>query len=209
MSKRFQYFINTIYLTYRLKSFGLVFRFWMAALAMFFWVAVYQSAAAHDATLHMIRSDAEHLELTFSLDLITTLQRALAPRVNTVAFLVRYANMSTDEFNDELGKAKLILENDIRIEGPRGDFFTFGPWQWPPSEEIQTNLKRTAQTLLTNPSAIGQMAVLALVTSAHSKAEISRIHLSIGQRLRPILLVQPNIEQFWIDDFSPDAMLDF
>ena len=209
VSKRVHFFVASAHSILTLNMCDIVCGFWKFAFSALFWAALQQTAVAHDATLRINRTNAEDLELTFSLDLITTLQGALAPRINPILFLGRYAHMPTAEFNDELARAKSIIENEIRIEGAGGNAFVVRSWQWPASEEIQARLKKTAEASLSDPSAIGQLAILALTMSAHSKTEISRIHLSIGPRLRPILLVRPNIEQFWIDDLSPDVILDF
>lgn len=209
MSKRVHSFIAAIYSIVLFTRRNSVGGFSKLIIAALLWVALNQIAVAHDATLLINRTNAQDLELRFSLDLITTLQRALAPRVNPLVFVARYATLSAAEFNDEITKAKSIVENEIRIEGPRGNVFVVQSWQWPASDEIQTSFKQAAEAILVDPSAISNIPVFVLTLSAHSKSEISRIHLSIGPRLRPILLVRPNIEQFWIDDLSPDTMLDF
>lgn len=209
MAERIYTFVVTAYSIITLNMRYIVRGIWKIAFLSLFFIAFYQIAVAHDATLQINRTNAQDLELNFSLDLITTLQRSLAPRMSPSTFVARYANMPITEFNEELVKAKAVIENEIRIEGSGGNVFIAGSWQWPSSDEIQTGFKQAAEIILINRSTIGQMPLLALTMLAHSKTEISRIHLSVGPRLRPILLLRPNIEQFLIDDFSPDAMLDF
>ncbi len=174
-----------------------------------FFASIVPRASAHDATLTISRSEPTVLELSFSLDTIATLQRTLVPRLDPIRFLIHYSNMPSSDFEIEFEKVKLAIENDIRIEGPGGSVVKVGPWRWPSANEMQNSLRETVQALLNDPTKVWQPAPLNLTTSARSKVNIMRIHLSLAQRLRPILVVRPNIEQFWIDDLSPDAMIDF
>ena len=178
-------------------------------LIFLFTASDFNKCYAHDATLTINRTQSDRIELDFSFDTISILQRLLAPRVDQVRFLIQYANMPAIDFEKYITKAKALLERELQIEGPGGTPFSIRPWLWPSSNEIQEILRQTAQDLLSDPTRTGQPKPLILKTSAVAKEDILRVHLLIGENIRPIFLIRPNIEQFWIDDLSPDAMLDF
>ena len=164
---------------------------------------------AHDASLTLVHLEPTRLELTFSLDKLSILQRSMAPQLDPVRFIIDYAEMSPASFEAELFKAEARLEKEIRIEGPGGEAFALGQWQWPPSAELQEQIRQLANMVLTGPTTSPLPRPLIVTVSARSKGPMTRVHLLVPDRLRPILLVRPEIEQFWIDDFVPDAYLDF
>jgi len=167
------------------------------------------AAFAHDATLTINRTEPNSLKLIFLLDAITALQPKLMPQSDPIHFLIQYTNMLPNEFEKNFIKEQLAIEGDIRIDGPDGSVFTLEPWQWPSANETQNHLRQTVQSLLNDPTKAWQQAPIIVSTIACSKSPVMRIRISLGRKIRPILLVRPNVEQFWIDDLSPDAMIDF
>jgi hypothetical protein len=56
---------------------------------------------------------------------------------------------------------------------------------------------------------MGSPVLLVVTVSALATTPVERIRIRLPARLRPILLVRPSVEQFWIDDFSPEAIVSF
>lgn len=166
-------------------------------------------AFGHDASLTLKQLDSRELELTFSLEPAQVLHAALAPQLDVFSFLRLYSEKPLAEFDADLSNAVGAVERAVTFESADGTFLVISEWHWPSAADSQNYLRQQVDQLLNGPAKTAVIFPMEITARAASETPFSRIRLRIDPPLRPIFLIRPNVEQFWIDEMAPDAILDF
>ncbi len=167
------------------------------------------AASAHDASLTLVQSGKTSLELTFSLEPVQTLHAILATDLDIFSFLKRYSEMPLSDFSSALFVVEAQLSHDVTLDTGDGQVLVLKDWHWPNAADQQAYLQQQVDQVLKGPTQPLQLVPLDVTAHAESKIPLNRVRISIRQPIRPIFLIRPGIEQFWIDDMAPDAILDF
>jgi hypothetical protein len=182
------------------------FRNLICFLATFGWSV---AAFGHDASLTLKQSNPNHVELIFSLEPVQILHAVLAAQLDIFSFLKLYSEKPLAEFDADLSTAAGAVEHAITLESADGTFLVISEWHWPSAVDWQNDLRQQVDQLLNGPAKTAAIIPIEVTARAASETPLSRIRLRIDPPLRPIFLIRPDVEQFWIDEMAPDAILDF
>ena len=176
------------------------------AFSVMLWSA---TAFGHDASLTLKQSNPNQVELTFSLEPVQILHSTLAPQLDIFSFLKLYSEKPLAEFDTDLSTATGTVERAVTLESADGTFLVISEWNWPSAVDSQNYLRQQVDQLLNGPAKTAVIVPMEVTARAASQMPLGRVRLRIDPPLRPIFLIRPNVEQFWIDEMAPDAILDF
>ena len=166
-------------------------------------------AAADETRFMLVATGPRQLDLVLSLDPVVCLHQKLAPGLTQQVFLAKYAFLPIEKFESQLPEVFAAIEKEILLSGPDEVNLKIKIVTTPSPAQWQGRLRDHLRRLLANSRFVGHAESVELRAQALSDQALNRVQLSLPQYLFPILVVRPDIEQFYLNDMSPIAIVDF
>jgi hypothetical protein len=154
--------------------------------------------------LSVVLRDENHLSLTYYVDYIAALHRALAPKRSMHEFVLTYSAMKPANFQKELSKAQAKFASGTRLALPTGASLAITNWQWPEPTRAQTLLQERAMQALVAAGEHPHEAALEIHAEVTSNTNIASIAVQLPEEFGKVLVVSYQPRQAWA---SPGAAL--
>lgn len=148
--------------------------------------------------LTVVLSDETHLSLTYYVDYIAALHRALAPKRSMHEFVLTYSAMKPVNFRNELSKAQVKFVSSTRLTLPTGAPLATTNWQWPEPARAQALLQERAMQTLVAAGEHPYETELEIHAEATSNTNIVAIAVQLPEEFGKVLVVSYQPRQIWI-----------
>jgi hypothetical protein len=149
------------------------------------------------------------IALEFLLDPAVLMFQALTPETTLPLFLKRYAEMKPEVFESEMKKLKAHLVKGIKLQGPDGRALQQNAWKWPPGSDWQDIIKTQKIMLDAISNEEGHLPQIKLNIVLKGGKNLSRAQVSLHPSMHPILVRNMPVDDFWLTDQIPVAIISF
>jgi len=149
------------------------------------------------------------IALEFLLDPAVLMFNALAPQTTLPLFLKRYAEMKPEVFEAEMKKLKAHLVKGIKLQGPDGRALQQNAWKWPPGSDWQDMIRTQKLMLDALSNEEGHLPQIKLNIVLKGAKNLSRAQVSLHPSMHPILVRNMPVDDFWLTDQIPVAIISF
>ena len=157
--------------------------------ALWLWA---NSAFAHELQgnrLTLVMREPKHITLTFLIDYIDVLKRALSPQSSEQEFAVTCASMTPVAFQKALLQAQQKFQADSKVILSGGKQARISHWQWPAPKVVQARLQELVMQALVAPAAHGHSEAFEVRAEIKSTHPLLAIRLALPEEFRPTTIV--------------------
>lgn len=177
---------------------------------MLSWLAL--GAQAHERQINkafLQKMDDGSIAMEFLLDPAVVMFNALVPETTLPLFIKRYAEMKPEAFELEMKKLKVLLSKGIQLQGPNGRALAQSAWKWPPASDWQDIIKAQKIMLDVLSNEEGHLPQIKLNIVLKGGNNLQRAQISLHPSMHPILVRNMPIDDFWLTQQIPSAIIGF
>lgn len=170
------------------------------------WPAVAHEIEGNRATL--VLRDGRHLALTLQIDLVSALQRTLAPAQTAAQFAAMHAALPPAQLEPMLQQARRRIEGGTSLTDDAGHVLALTHWRWPSAAQTQALLQRATMRVLVG-GAHDHDSMTELRAEALAPRGVAVVQLQLPEALQPALVVWSQPRQGWSRAGAPPLRADF
>jgi hypothetical protein len=153
------------------------------------------------------RENENRLIFEFSINVPIALNKALSPEKKSDVFLSQYTNLSKEQFQNQIQVFIKELQSNCLVYTPQGSKYQLMDWELPKSTALQSLLRDEMQIQKVPPEFQVHSDPIKIRAVLKSKEPVSRIKLQISKALMPILIFNPEQQNLWLTDLSPQIIV--
>ena len=160
------------------------------------------TALAHDLPenrLTLVLRDDNHVSLTYFIEYVGVLHRALAPGRTLQEFVLAYAAMPPADFQKELARAHARFSGETRLALVSGEALACTGWRWPEPARAQALLQERAMQAVVGAGEHSHSTVIEVRAEARSSRTLAAITVRLPTEFGKVMVVSYQPKQTWVE----------
>lgn len=173
---------------------------------------VVKNLSAHELTesrATLILRDQTHITANIYIDYSRVLHHVLMPEKKYAEFLLIYAGLKSEEFEQTLVQVQKELQSEIKIAGNNGSKLSEGVWYWPSATDVQKSIREQAMQLMVDPTAHINHSISEIHTDMVATQKIESVNIQFPHEFDKVLVVSYQPNQVWVEANSPAKAIVF
>jgi len=147
----------------------------------------------------LVLRDGTHLSMTMFVDYTQVLHRTLAPKKKRQEFLMLYAAMVPQQFEEALARAQSKFEAAMNLAVPSGGQVRLAHWTWPAALTVQQSLREQLMQAMVAEPGHQHVFVSEIRAEAHLQQEASAIRVQFPPEFGKVMVVSYRPKQVWVE----------
>ncbi|RQP22768.1 hypothetical protein [Piscinibacter terrae] len=152
----------------------------------------------------LVLRDGTHLSMTLFVDYTQALHRILAPQKKRQEFLMLYAAMAPQQFEEALGRAQAKFEAAVNVALPSGGQVRLSRWNWPAALTVQQSLREQLMQAMVAEPGHPHVSLAEIRAEARLQQEASTMRVQFPQEFGKVLVVSYRPNQVWVEAKAGD-----
>ena len=137
----------------------------------------------------IVLRNKNHLQISIYLNIGQVLYLMSNQKEEWTSFISFYAALSDAQFNEEIKKTKLLIQNGIYIQSIIGTNLQITAWRWPDNKSLREHIRNLAMQALVAPELHGHAKPIEIFAQSIDTKNISNLSIGIIPALRPMTIV--------------------
>jgi hypothetical protein len=157
----------------------------------------------------LVLRDGTHLSVTFYLNYVDVLHRALAPKQPLGEFLVMYSALKPAAFRQQMQEAQARLQSAIRVTPEGGKELPLAGWKWPEPFQVQALIQQAAMQAVVAPNDHVNEPQSEIQAELVAERAISAVTVRFPPAFLRVLVVSYRPTQRWVEPQLPSPRITF